>query len=81
MRFGYRYLPHQLAAPDIQRFADVGVAPAKVRATIDQVTTTLSHTLDAVLHATTSMVGCETPTLDRLHHGAYAEAALSVRPA
>ena len=67
MRFGHSYQPHALATADVQRLAaDLGVAPAKVRSTIEQVTTTLQQAMHDVLHATTAMVGGEVAVLSRL---------------
>lgn len=74
MRFGHSYQPHTLTTADVQRLAaDLGVAPAKVRSTIEQVTTTLQQAMPDVLHATTAMVGGEVAALSRL------EALLRVR--
>lgn len=67
MRFGHSYQPQALTAADVQRLAaDLGVAPAKVRSTIEQVTTTLQQAMHDVLHATTAMVGGEVAALSRL---------------
>lgn len=67
MRFGHSYQPHALTTDDVQRLAaDLGVAPAKVRSTIEQVTTTLQQAMHDVLHATTAMVGGEVAALSRL---------------
>jgi len=67
MRFGHSYQPHTLTTADVQRLAtDLGVAPAKVRSTIEQVTTTLQQAMPDVLHATTAMVGGEVAALSRL---------------
>ncbi|MDQ8163506.1 MAG: HipA domain-containing protein [Gemmatimonadota bacterium] len=67
MRFGHSYQPHTLTTDDVQRLAaDLGVAPAKVRSTIEQVTTTLQQAMPDVLHATTAMVGGEVVALSRL---------------
>lgn len=67
MRFGHSYQPHTLTTADVQRVAaDLGVTPAKVRSTIEQVTTTLQQAMPDVLHATTAMVGGEVAALSRL---------------
>ena len=67
MRFGHSYQPHALTTADVQRLAaDLGVAPAKVRSTIEQVTSTLQQAMPDVLHATTAMVGGEVAALSRL---------------
>jgi serine/threonine-protein kinase HipA len=78
MRFGHSYQPHALTTTDVHQLAaDLGVAPAKVRTTIEQVTTTLQQALHDVLHATTAMVGGEVAALSRRSRGALA--ALSRR--
>ena len=67
MRFGHSYLPQALTSADVQRFAaDLGVAAARVRSTIEQVTSTLSSVANDVLHATTVMVGGDVEALSRL---------------
>jgi len=67
MRFGHGYRPDTLTAADVQRFAaDLAVAPAKVRTSIEHVTSTLGAVVDEVLHTTTAAVGGETDALHRL---------------
>ena len=72
MRFGHSYQPHALTTTDVHQLAaDLGVAPAKVRTTIEQVTTTLQQALHDVLHATTAMVGGEVAALSRRSRGSW----------